>query len=97
MKKPLSKRRVQVVALRAFQDDEEQRTSSPFHAQQPGREQSVGWQAFCGNKTVDGFLSIPTRWLIRNALMRRHGVSLRQIVVNPLGWNGALAVSVIKL
>jgi hypothetical protein len=42
MKEPPSKRGLRVMASPAFQDDEEQRTSSPFHAQQPGRDQSVG-------------------------------------------------------
>ena len=35
------------------------------------------------------FLSNPTRWLIRNSIMQKHGVSLWHIVVHPLGWNSA--------
>jgi hypothetical protein len=50
MKKPPSKRGLQVMDLTAFQDDEERRASSPLHAQQPRRNRSVGCRRFVVTK-----------------------------------------------
>jgi len=46
-------------------------------------------QALCGNKAGDrGFIvSQPVGW-IQNAIMRKHGVKNKQIIMHPLEWNG---------
>ncbi len=76
MKKPLSKRRVQVVASRDFQNDEEQRMSSPFYAQKPRRDQSVGCRRLMVMKQLMVFIVANP-----SADTKRHHAKARRITL----------------